>query len=122
MNNIYNGLVALNNFWNSFNIPAYEVSTIPDSAVMPYITYEGSVDDLNHPIATTASLYYQGKSWKAITEKLQEISDKLGAGYYEEMEEGALLIQKASPFAQRVAEESEQIRRYIINVSLEYIF
>lgn len=30
---------AIQAFWESFGVPAYEESTVPDDAVMPYITY-----------------------------------------------------------------------------------
>ena len=121
MSKIYNGMVALNTFWNSFDIPAYEVSTVPDSVQMPYITYEGAIDSFGYQIGTTINLYYRGKSWKAITEKLEAIKEKIGEGYYEDYEDGSLLILPANPFAQRVSEEDEEVRRYIINLNYEFI-
>ena len=122
MSNVYNGLVALNTFWNSFNVPAFEVSTIPDNVEMPYLTYEGAIDDFGNEIATSVNLYYRGKSWKAITEKLDEIEEVISKGVYVPFSNNkAILIRKANPFAQRVAEEDEEVRRYVINLSYEFI-
>ena len=122
MSNVYDGLVALNTFWNSFNVPAFEVSTIPDNVEMPYLTYEGAIDDFGNEIATSVNLYYRGKSWKAITEKLDEIEDVISKGVYVNFSDNkSILIRKANPFAQRVAEEDEEVRRYVINLSYEFI-
>lgn len=122
MSNVYNALVALNTFWNGFDIPAFEVSTIPDNVEMPYITYEGAIDDFGYEIATNVNLYYRGKSWKAITEKLDSIESKISKGVYVNFSDNkAILIRKANPFAQRVTEDDEEVRRYIINLSYEFI-
>ena len=122
MSNIYNALSALNTFWNSFSVPAYEVATIPDDVEMPYITYEGAIDNFGKEIATNVNLYYRGKSWKSITQKLDEIDDVISDGVYVPFSNNkALLIRKANPFAQPVAEDDEQVRRYILNLTYEYI-
>ena len=122
MSNFYNALSALNTFWNSFEVPAYEVATIPEDVEMPYITYEGSVDNFGNEIATNVNLYYKGKSWKAITQKLDEIDDAISDGVYVNFgNKKSLLIRKANPFAQPVPEDDEQVRRYILNLTYEYI-
>ena len=35
---------ALNTFWNSFGIPAYDEYTVPDGTSIPYITYDTATD------------------------------------------------------------------------------
>ena len=37
---------AIDRFWNSFGIPAYDESSVPQGATMPYITYHAEVASL----------------------------------------------------------------------------
>lgn len=113
---------ALNNFWNSFDLPAYDESTVPDDAELPYITYSAGEDDFNRPIALNASLWYRSKTWSDITGKLEQISHKISmGGLMVRYDNGAILIQKGTPFAQRVRDENDSIRRIYINVEVEFI-
>ena len=49
---------AINSFWNSFGLRAYDENTVPQNAVLPYITYEvaiASFEDGDVPL--TASVW-----------------------------------------------------------------
>ena len=113
---------ALQSFWASFTIPAYDESTVPDDAQLPYITYSVSINDFKNPVVMTANLWYRDTSWNAITAKFAEIESALGIGgkvlHYED---GALWLYKGSPFAQRVRDEDDMIRRIYLNIEAEYI-
>ena len=114
---------ALNHFWNDFGLKAYDENSVPDNASLPYITYESSMDDFGNVLAQTANLCYRSSSWSEITLKEQEISDFITrGGRMIAYDGGAMWIQKASPWAQRLEEPSdEMIRRVVLNVSIEFL-
>jgi hypothetical protein len=112
---------ALDSFWNSFQIPAYDEITVPDDASMPYITYEVSTAGLSEDVLLSASLWYQGMSWKAISEKKEEISAYIGGGVGQAYTGGRLWIRKSTPFAQRMGEPDDKtVRRILIQIQAEY--
>lgn len=114
---------ALNYFWSSFGLTAYDEQTLPDDAQMPYITYETAAGDLDGQIALTGSLWYRSTSWEGITEKMEQISASLGyGGTTIKYDSGLLWITRGSPFAQRVADPSDDgVRRYYMNITANYI-
>jgi hypothetical protein len=112
---------ALDAFWNSFGWKAFDEYTVPDDVPLPYITYETQISDLDEPVMLTASLWYHSMSWEAVSIKASEISEAIGGGYGVRYDSGRLWVTKAVPFAQRVAEPSdEQVRRIIIQINAEY--
>lgn len=116
-------LQALDAFWNGFGLVAYDENSVPDDVSFPYITYEASSDTLGNVLAQTASLWYRSSSWGAITEKEQEISEYITrGGRMVKYDGGCVWIQKASPWAQRMAEESNsEIRRIVLNLQVEFL-
>lgn len=114
---------ALYDFWASFGVPAYEVTSVPDIAPFPRITYEGTTDDFGNKVATTISVWSRSTSWKEAEaiKRLIELTITRG-GYMKRFDGGALWIKKASPFAQRLGEpEDDMIRRMVINCEYEYL-
>lgn len=116
---------ALQSFWSSFGIPAYDENTVPsgdDRPSYPYITYDAVVGNLGDFAAMSASLWDYGTSWSAITTKLEDVTSKIGrGGYLIKFDDGAIWIKRGSPFAQRMADDNDMVRRILINVSAEYI-
>lgn len=113
---------ALHNFWSQFGLTAYDESTVPEDAVLPYITYTMAEDNFNHSVSLTASLWYRSRSWSDITAKATEISKAIGlGGVMVKYDDGAIWIQKGSPFAQRVADTDDSIRRIFMNIEAEYL-
>lgn len=117
-----NKVQALNTFWNSFSLNAYDASTVPDDLALPYITYSVAEDDFNYSVSLTASIWYRSKRWDEITAKLEEIADTIGrGGVMVPYDGGAIWIKKGSPFAQRVTDEDDSIRRIYMNIEAEFI-
>lgn len=118
-----NKIQALNAFWNSFNLKAYDEYSVPDNTSLPYITYEVSSDDFGNMILQTASLWYRSSSWSEITAKEQEIANFITrGGRMIKYDDGAIWIQKGSPWAQRLDDPSDNmIRRIILNVTVEFL-
>ena len=118
-----NKIQALHAFWSGFNLKAYDETSVPDDAQLPYITYEVSSDDFEHPVVSSASLWYRSASWAEITEKEMEIANFIGkGGRMIVYNGGAIWLQKGTPWAQRMAEPSDDmIRRIVLNIQLEYL-
>lgn len=126
---------ALHEFWSSFDIPAFDESTVPEKIwdeelqkevelKPPYITYavaEGSLDGI---ILLSASVWYHGYGWSEISKKVSEIAEKLGSdGFYSvKVDGGYLWMTQGTPFAQRMSDpEDDMIRRYYLNVNAEFL-
>jgi hypothetical protein len=114
---------ALQQFWSSFGVPAYDENVIPTDAKMPYITYEARTDSLDYPVAASASIWYRSDSWQEISEKSDQI-----ATYIQKVlkpipiEGGYVWIVKGTPFAQRMPDDQDRhVRRMYLNVLIEYL-
>lgn len=116
---------AFQNFWESFGIDAYDENTVPTGNLrpeLPYITYNVVVSYFNRPTMVHASVWYYGTSWKPITEKMKEIEAVFdNGGKFIECDNGAIWMKKGRPFAQRMSDPNDMIRRFYINVEAEFI-
>ena len=112
---------TLDAFWSSFGIPAYDENTVPDSAPLPRLTYNVVYSNFDEPVAANASIWYYSYSWKEITEKADEINTAIGlGGRIINCDGGKIWIKRGIPFAQRMSDENDAIRRIYINIELEY--
>lgn len=104
-----------------FGLPAYDETSVPDDAKLPYITYQVILDDLDAPVYPTASLWYRSTSWNDIDNKLAEIATEIEDMQPIPLDEGYMYVTKGSPFAQRMAEEDRTVKRYVINIGVEFL-
>lgn len=116
-----NAWQAQQEYWESFGLPAYDENTVPDDAVLPYITYEARLGELDGDMQVSASLWYAGRSWADISDKATLIQKtgnkqiKIDGGYMK-------VRIPADNFAQRMDEPSSNlIRRIVLRVSIEFI-
>lgn len=108
-------------FWSSFGIPAYDENSVPEGAEYPYITYQVITSDYDQGIFPTASIWYRSDSWQGIDQKLNEISRYIEEMLPIPMENGGYMhINKGSPFAQRMTEDDTTIKRYVLNLTVEF--
>lgn len=116
---------ALQTFWESFGIPAYDENTLPtgdDAPAFPYITYDAVVSNLGYPVAMSASIWDYSTSWSRVTTKMTEIQSAIGrGGKILPIDDGAIWITAGTPFAQRMSDSNDMIRRIFINISAEYL-
>lgn len=114
---------AIQAFWSSFGIPAYDEQTVPDDATLPYITYNVSTDSLDRPVPLSGSIWYRGTSWTDVTAKAEQIAAYVGARGHTviRFDGGYLYVTKGSPFYQRVSDTDPMMRRIYINVTAEFI-
>lgn len=112
---------ALQSFFESFTIPAYDENTVPDDAIMPYITYNASISNLNSPITITANIWYRTNSWLDISQKADEISDSLVQVKTIPLDKGYIYLTRGNPFAQRIIDEDDTVRRIYLIIMAEYL-
>lgn len=115
---------ALNAFWNSFTIPAYDENSVPDNTPFPYITYAESTGSLENVIPLSASIWDRSDSWERVSLKSDEIAKKIGEyGHYTmRLDNGYVWFTKGSPFAQRMGDPNDdKIKRIYLNVQAEFL-
>lgn len=113
---------AFHAFWSSFNIPAYDVFTVPDNAQFPYITYEASDDFFGAQLQQSVSIWYRSSSWTEITMKENEIAERIGrGGVLVPCDGGNIWIKRQNPWAQRMDDPSDNmVRRIVLNIEAEF--
>lgn len=116
---------AIHNFWSSFGLTAYDENTVPDDAIMPYITYNVPTGaDINSMVILNARLWYYGPSWREISQKSEEIAQRIGENGHEviKLDNGYVWLVKGNPFSQRMADDTDtMIRSIYLNVNAEYL-
>lgn len=113
-------------FFNSFGIPAYPVSSVPDAVKAPYLTYELQTTTFEMgEVQISVNLWYYTPKEEEINAKVQEISDKLGlSGAVLWCDNGAVWLKRGHPFSQAIRDQDDPYakRRYlIINAEFETI-
>ena len=118
-----NKMQTLHSFWSSFGLKAYDETSVPDDAKLPYITYEVSSDNFGNVLYQNASLWYRSTSWAEITKKEQEIAEFITrGGRMLAYDNGAMWIRMATPWAQRMGEEADDmIRRIVLSLIVEFL-
>jgi len=121
-----NNFQALHEFWSSFGWKAYDENTVPDNAMEQnggkYITYEASISGFDEIVYLTASLWMQSTSWSDISIKAIQIFEAIGSGgKLIETDNGKLWITRGQPFAQRMGEADDTIRRIYLNIQAEFM-
>ena len=115
---------AIQKFWESFGLTAYDETSVPDDAPFPYITYSVETDSIDNTLMVNVSLWYRSYSWKEISEKAEEISKAIAKMNPPsvKIDGGRLYITKGAPFAQRMGDTSDDaIRRMLLNIHYEFL-
>ena len=116
---------AIDKFWNSFSWNAYDENSLitgENSPSLPYITYSAQTSGIGQILTLTASLWDRSTSWKNVSDKADEIAEAIGTGYkIEKVDGGFLWIVRGQPFAQRMIDEDDMIRRIYIITNAEFL-
>lgn len=117
---------AMQSFWASFGLTAYEENAVPsgdDAPEFPYITYELVTDDLGESTLMTASVWYRSSSWVDANAKAEEIGRYIGyRGVFLPCDGGRIWIMRARPFAQSMGDANDgMIKRKIINIEAMFL-
>lgn len=71
---------AFVNFWESFDIPAYEINTVKKEAKLPYFTYEVNIPDRGYQAPFSVNIYFKNSGWEKVTEQANIILDRITHG------------------------------------------
>ena len=113
---------AIQNFWSSFSIPAYDENSVAENATMPYITYSLSVDTFDNTLLNTINLWYRSMSWISVTEKAKEIINTItDGGISIPTDKGIIRMNLGNPIYNRMGDEDRNIKRIKMNIETEYI-
>ena len=116
---------AIHEFWNSFGWNAYDENSVDTgkfSPELPYITYSAQTGSLNQYLSLTASLWDKSTSWQKISDKADDIAEFIGYGHHiMKVDDGYLWVTKGQPFAQRMSDEDDSIRRIYIILNAEFL-
>ena len=113
---------AINKFWNSFGLIAYEENSVPDDAEFPYITYQLVTDSFDNETLLTASIWYRGTSWVNANAKAEEISQTISrGGIFLTCDDGKIWLKRGTPFSQSMGDDTDDaIKRKYLNLIAEY--
>ena len=111
-----------NKYLSGFNLPVYDENTVPEEASLPRITYSWAEGEIGYDVPITVSLWYRSASWRDITVKALEIYNALGyGGETLKTDDGYMWIKRGSPFSSRMTDVQPDIRRIVINFTVEFL-
>lgn len=113
---------ALHSFFSQFGVTAYDANTVPEDAALPYITYEVITDNFGAQNVIAASIWDRSTSWEGVINILHKVENTLGyGGQTINYTNGLLWVKRGMPFAQRMNDTDDSIRRIVINLEIEYL-
>lgn len=113
---------AMHEFFNSFEIPGYPSTSVPEEATFPYLTYTPIFDSWGNQFSIAVNLWYRTESEAVPSAKAQEIAEALGGGKYIPCDGGALLLSRGVPWCQSLTDSTDpKIKRRYINVTAEFL-
>lgn len=113
---------ALYAFWSSFGWPAYEESSVPEDAEMPYITYEAAAGGFDSAIPLSASLWTRGGSWAEADAKADEVEGRIKAMGCPAISGGRLRAWTDGAFATSMGDPDDKlIKRKKLSANFEFM-
>ena len=114
-------LKALNDFFGGFGLPAYSKNNVPESARMPYITYEASVPAPTQSALLHAWVWYRGTGLGPVSEKADAIYRAIRRGAALRTAAGALYLfpDARTPFAQEQPDPDKNVRGMYLTMVIE---
>lgn len=113
---------AMQGFFESFGLPAFEENSVPKDTAFPYITYQYVSDLFGSPVFFTASIWYRSTSWVNANAKAEEISHKIGrGGVFLPYDGGCIWLTRGKPFSQSMGDVEKDIKRKYLNLAAEYL-
>ena len=123
-----NNFKALQMFWESFSVNAYDEQTVfteGQQPAFPHITYESFSGTWESYKTMSAHLWNRSESWAWIKEKAEEIKAAIGNGQTIRVDNGLVWfrIPEFTPFAQVIASGSNDdlVKRILLTVEVEFL-
>ncbi len=115
---------ALHAFFNKFGITGHRNTSVPDDAILPYLTYTCPTSSvLEEPVSITVHTYHYTDS-EAIPDALAEkIRKEIGmGGVLLYCDGGAIWLKWGAPWCQSLVDgTNENIKRRYINITAEFL-
>lgn len=114
---------ALYEWFNSFGIPFYVNTSVPDDVKFPYGTYQDIKGSWNEDsVSITVNLHYYTTGEKAINAMADKIGKALSSGGIQILcDDGAMWLTKGNPFCQSIVNDEDiTYKRRYINMNIEY--
>lgn len=119
---IPNKYQALHNFYSSFGVSAYEENSVPETAKLPYITYEVITSEFGgENIALSCQIYDKSNSLTRLNQLTEQLSERLRGGFKLICDDGYIMLYRGEPFAQTRPTGDETVKAKYINISADYI-
>lgn len=114
---------AITDFWDSFSVPAYPVTNVPDENKRPvaYITYQNPTSDFyGGDQYSQVNVWYRTTSEKKINSIVSEIEGAIPmGGKVVPYDSGAIWLKRGNPWCQAMADEDPEIKRRFLTISVE---
>ncbi len=119
---------ALQSFWESFDVDAYDERTYftkGDSPSYPHITYESASGTWSSEKLLSGYLWDKSNRWDWLKQKAEAIKHEIGSGITMKVDDGVVWfkIPELTPFAQPVptGSEDDMVKRILLNVEVEFL-
>jgi len=115
---------ALHKFFSSFGMTAYTDASVPEDAILPYLTYELITSAWDGgEVGLTVNMWFYTESEAIPNAKAEELSCAIGhGGKILHCDEGLIWLKRGSPWCQSLTDETDKnIKRRYINVTAEYM-
>lgn len=109
---------ALYEFWSGFGLPAYTVNTVPDDAVVPYITYSLTETEPLESATHYAQVWYRDTSNAEMLAKADAIKSVIGNGIRIDCDGGYVVLRPVSPYMQLMTDIDPANRYIYINLQI----
>lgn len=97
---------ALDAFFNSFGLPAYPSTRVPDDVAFPYMTYEPTLANNGNSARPRITIWFFGNSEKPINDKADEIAKAIGIGFPIRSDDGSIYAYFGEPW-QAISDEAD---------------
>lgn len=111
---------ALYRFYNSFDMPAYPQSNVPEDVIFPYLTYENVQGNNGTDAYPTINLYYYTESEAEPNAKADEISKAIGQGISIKSDDGAVYVFHEATWQAVVDDSISALKRRYTNFHLVF--
>lgn len=118
---------AIQTFWESFGVDAYDEQTVFTSGsapAYPHITYEAFSGQWEAQKTMSASLWAKSTSWAWLKQRAEEIRKAIGSGITMPVDGGIIWFRISNtPFAQVIASGStdDLVKRILLTIEVEFL-
>lgn len=115
---------ALHKFFNTFGITGYRNTSVPDDAVLPYLTYTVPISSFEEePASITVNTYHYTESEAIPDAKAEEIRQAIGMGGVQlPCDGGYIWLKWGAPWCQSVFDDTDKtLKRRYINITAEFL-